>query len=116
MLRVFDECILLESQRGKYFSQKFHLCVKKYKSLKIMVIFKGNTFEKKSHLLAPSVTFDPKKSNHLFFWWFWMVTIFFHLKSGLFQNPYYFRIIEMRISFLLESKNSNKHNLSAIEA
>ena len=41
------------SPRGKYFPQKCHLWVKKYESSKIMVIFKGDTFEKK---VSPSVT------------------------------------------------------------
>ena len=44
---------LMCSPRGKYFHQKRHLWVKKFKSSNIMVIFKGDTFEKK---VSPSVT------------------------------------------------------------
>ena len=44
---------LIGSTRGRYFPQKCHLWVKKYKSSNIMVIFKGDTFEKK---VSPSVT------------------------------------------------------------
>ena len=44
---------LIGSPRGKYFHQKRHLWVKKYKSSNIMVIVKGDAFKKK---MSPSVT------------------------------------------------------------
>ena len=92
------------SPSGKDFPQKCHLWVKKYESSKIMVILKGDTFEKKCHLMSPSVIFDPKKSNSQLIWRFWKVTLFPQLKSELFYNPYYFKIIKMHFSFFTRVK------------
>ena len=69
-----------------------------------MVFFKGDTFEKKRHLVSSSVIFDPKNSNSQLFGQFQKVTLFPQLKSELFYNPYYFKIIEIQFFFYTRVK------------
>ena len=92
---------LMWSPSGNYFHKKRHLWVKKYKSSKIMVNFKGDAFEKK---VSPSVNFDPNKSNPQLFWQLLKVTLFLPFKNTTLLYSLLFQKYRMSIFIFYSSE------------